>query len=666
MRCRLLVSFFLLLCIGSPIAVSAQAGSTADPMVQDLLRAIQRGDIDEVRRLLDAGAPASEDALFLALNRPDLQLACLLLDRGADPNSEPTIMPGVGSSLAFYSGAGKLDAVQLLLDQGADPNRLSGEGRVSPLMTAAIQNRVEVAKALLAAGADPSVPVGSDGETAMEWAAAVGLLTGDTEMAQAMARGSSEGEELLRTLEGGMNIDGTNQKGSLTLDPGRATYPAGTFTGPCLSRRNPAMDPAHPQPGASGSGAYRETHVSFVGGMKVGMIAPPECEPLHLAPADYEVTVLGGDMTWVWVCSDSGEGRCPIVRKEETFTDLSDRFEVGVEPAPDDAEDEPSDDCRVESVKIVSPDQGYQVSYDRSATGILELRAEADPRPSDCDQELQWTMEDIGSVTATIETGGDAGANGAVFTFRSLPERNEDFGPKRITVTIGGKTDTLSVEVFFNPTEYNHPGSQGTPNWFYYWGQTLAGAGVDLEHRPSLTSETVPGAAVQGQYIFAEDQVYLSDRAYRSSCTTRSASFGGEAMKGIDCVAELVRHETQHQVERREWWGSTDPKAARAGAEATCGIAMGICEAFQEYKNQMDYDLDLVPNWIEQQLADSRGCDWQDRKSCTGRPPGKIDLELNAYSVGWGWIKGGADREDWSWCGKQWVDASVCPGKKTW
>ena len=138
-------------------------------------------------------------------------------------------------------------------------------------------------------------------------------------------------------------------------------------------------------------------------------------------------------------------------------------------------------------------------------------------------------------------------------------------------------------------------------------------------------------------------------------------------MKGIDCFAEMVRHETQHKRERHEWWGALDPKAARVGAEAACaGTLLSLCDAWQAYKRDHDWDLDLVPNTVEQNLASSRGCDWQDRASCSGRPGGMIDLEMDAYNVGWGWIPGGANTEDWSRCGKQWADASVCPGGRIW
>jgi len=402
--------------------------------------------------------------------------------------------------------------------------------------------------------------------------------------------------------------------------------------------------------------------------MKVGMITPPECTPLPLSPARYEVSVLGVDLTWTWECDEGVRSEdCLIVIKRETATPVTQAFEVGVKPAPEVEEETPEEECSVESVEIVSPPRGFQFSYDEAPAGTLNLRAVAEIRPSGCGGGPQWSIQDMGTVSARVEAGGAAGENAAIFTFRGLPERTEDFGDKVITVEVGGRKDTLSVQLFFMPEALNHPGKEGTPNWFYYWGQTLAGMGVPLKHVPVLFSETVPGDSAQGQYVFSEDQIYLADRAFEKSCAARPAAYGGGEMQGIDCFAELVRHEYQHLLERHEWWGATDPKAARSAARDACGgTLLAYCQAWQDYLANMDYDGDLVPNWVEQRLAGTRRCDWEDRESCLGRPPGRIDLEMNSYNEGWSWMKGEADKEDWSRCGKQWIDARVCPGKKIW
>lgn len=114
-----------------------------------------------------------------------------------------------------------------------------------------------------------------------------------------------------------------------------------------------------------------------------------------------------------------------------------------------------------------------------------------------------------------------------------------------------------------------------------------------------------------------------------------------------------MRHEGQHKKDRRAWWGAYNPKAAFDNHR-------------DAYMERFDEDGDLVPNNVEKTLAASRGCDWKSRESCSGRPPGKIDLEMNSYAEGWSWIRGAADSQDWSWCGKQWKDAKVCPKGRIW
>ena len=80
----------------------------------------------------------------------------------------------------------------------------------------------------------------------------------------------------------------------------------------------------------------------------------------------------------------------------------------------------------------------------------------------------------------------------------------------------------------------------------------------------------------------------------------------------------------------------------------------------------MDFDGDLVPDKVENELT-GKDCSKWDPTSCDGRPKDSLfDNEMNAYWIGWEWPVGFADSEDWSWCGKQWNDVSVCPGNKQW
>lgn len=150
----------------------------------DLLSAIQRNNIDDVRRLLDGGvSPAAADsdgdnALFYAALYGSRECMELLLVRGADANvrngSEQTPLMWCSHDTA---------KMRLLLRYGADVNAVARSGN-TPLMAAAVGvDQFEEMKLLLDHGADIRV-VNKRKETVLMRAAlfgnarSVGLLLG--------------------------------------------------------------------------------------------------------------------------------------------------------------------------------------------------------------------------------------------------------------------------------------------------------------------------------------------------------------------------------------------------------------------------------------------------------------------------------------------------------
>jgi ankyrin repeat protein len=109
--------------------------------------------------LLDAGVDVhdpeiQENGLMIATQKPDFEIAKLLLERGADPN-------GDGKLLSIMAEAGQVGAVLFLLDAGADPNRSRRSG--GPALFGAANNfNVEMVLALLAKGADVNARDGRD------------------------------------------------------------------------------------------------------------------------------------------------------------------------------------------------------------------------------------------------------------------------------------------------------------------------------------------------------------------------------------------------------------------------------------------------------------------------------------------------------------------------
>jgi ankyrin repeat protein len=161
-------------------------------------QAVRSGDVEIVRLLLDAGSPQGPALLEIAAGGRPVDLAPgftpdatpvtpeeaaaitdLLLARGVDPN---TTVSGP-TPLLWAAFNGRAAMVQLLLDHGAEPNHGGvvdrtliqfaqlpvGNGdlvpqpsgpivaNVPPLVAAAWTGNVDVATALLAAGADPNL-----------------------------------------------------------------------------------------------------------------------------------------------------------------------------------------------------------------------------------------------------------------------------------------------------------------------------------------------------------------------------------------------------------------------------------------------------------------------------------------------------------------------------
>src|SRR5687767_7990887 len=194
----------------TPLTLAVTGGNTAiirlmldagadpnavDPAAETMLMIAARvGVADAVRMLLDRGAAVDardktyqQTALMVAVRENHPAIVQMLIERGADVNAKtrtgatpqwvlPNSVPGFGHGIGIVRGGlpprgsrqpipgslspllyaardGRLEVAKLLLANKAEINQTDANG-ITPLLTAIVNNRVAVAKFLLEQGAD--------------------------------------------------------------------------------------------------------------------------------------------------------------------------------------------------------------------------------------------------------------------------------------------------------------------------------------------------------------------------------------------------------------------------------------------------------------------------------------------------------------------------------
>lgn len=138
--------------------------------------AAQRGDLDEVRRLLRAGADVNAGqgdgmtALHWAARNGELAMGEALLYAGAGVDAGTRI--GSYTPMHLATRSAHADFVALLLEAGANPNAVTSNSGATPLHLAAASGNREIIAQLVERGAEVDKREGAWGQTPLMFAAA--------------------------------------------------------------------------------------------------------------------------------------------------------------------------------------------------------------------------------------------------------------------------------------------------------------------------------------------------------------------------------------------------------------------------------------------------------------------------------------------------------------
>jgi ankyrin repeat protein len=161
MRLKLVLIIFSLVIGANTTAVEAQI---ADDKLTPLMRAADAGNVDDVRRLLKAGANVDEPlgslgltALTFAATRGHLEVVKLLLEAGADPNAAGGVAHVGFFTVLIYAmnpqNKNRLEIIDTLIAAGGRLNPPNW-WPVSPLDAAVSSNDIAMVKELLKRGSD--------------------------------------------------------------------------------------------------------------------------------------------------------------------------------------------------------------------------------------------------------------------------------------------------------------------------------------------------------------------------------------------------------------------------------------------------------------------------------------------------------------------------------
>ncbi|NJM80254.1 MAG: hypothetical protein HC854_12710 [Flavobacterium sp.] len=147
---------------------------------QKLYKAVEKGDIEKVKELLQKGENVNEYSknglfpLWRATADNNYEISKLLIENKAKVNQLNKVPPAEGTAIELPCQEGYLDIVKLLVENGADIN-LKGFRGFTPIRIAARNGHLEIVKYLAESGAKIDIKA-MDGATPFAHAATKGHI----------------------------------------------------------------------------------------------------------------------------------------------------------------------------------------------------------------------------------------------------------------------------------------------------------------------------------------------------------------------------------------------------------------------------------------------------------------------------------------------------------
>ena len=166
---KILRALIILILLAGP-AAAAEDPVAMTPSQKALMQDAYRGDLEAVKVIVSKGTSVNSadathrTALMWAALRGQTAVVEFLHGKGADINA----MDEDGQTALLYSARASFPGtVEYLLKNGADVNVRSKKFGITPLIAATAAGNVEIARLLLAHGADPSIK-DNDGFVALD------------------------------------------------------------------------------------------------------------------------------------------------------------------------------------------------------------------------------------------------------------------------------------------------------------------------------------------------------------------------------------------------------------------------------------------------------------------------------------------------------------------